>query len=147
MVYYWLWTNIWDKVFNNGPSKICGRQSLKNLKGHDLLKQTISFQIFQRLSSTNLTWSILEYFVSFAHWDDFSENYEIEFKLKLEHGTKKICNFILMLIIPLSKLLYFTLHKCKRLVNKVNTKYTFQLKVKDSRLILLLMLSKFKQIN
>ena len=25
---------IWDKVFKNGPSKICGRQSLKNLKGY-----------------------------------------------------------------------------------------------------------------
>ena len=23
----------WDKVFKNGPSKICGRQPLKNLKG------------------------------------------------------------------------------------------------------------------
>ena len=23
---------IWDKVFKNGPSKICGRQPLKNLK-------------------------------------------------------------------------------------------------------------------
>ena len=23
---------IWDKVFKNGPSKICGRQLLKNLK-------------------------------------------------------------------------------------------------------------------
>ena len=22
--------NIWDKVFKNGPSKICGRQPLKN---------------------------------------------------------------------------------------------------------------------
>ena len=22
----------WDKVFKNGPSKICGRQSLKNSK-------------------------------------------------------------------------------------------------------------------
>ena len=37
----------------NVPSKICGR----------LLKQTISLQIFSRLSSTNFTWSILEYFV------------------------------------------------------------------------------------
>ena len=26
--------NIWDKVFKNGPSKVCGRQSLKNLKGY-----------------------------------------------------------------------------------------------------------------
>ena len=29
---------IWDKVFKNGPSKICGRKSLKNLKGYGLLK-------------------------------------------------------------------------------------------------------------
>ena len=37
---------MWDKVFKNGPSKICGRQPLKNLKGYGLLKQAISFQIF-----------------------------------------------------------------------------------------------------
>ena len=36
----------WDKVLKNGPSKICGRQPLKNLKGYGLLKQTISLQIF-----------------------------------------------------------------------------------------------------
>ena len=36
--------NIWDKVFKNGPSKICGRQPLKNLKVYGLLKQTISLQ-------------------------------------------------------------------------------------------------------
>ena len=28
--------HIWDKVFENGPSKICGRQPLKNLKGYGL---------------------------------------------------------------------------------------------------------------
>ena len=27
----------WDKVFKNGPSKICERQPLKNLKGYGLL--------------------------------------------------------------------------------------------------------------
>ena len=27
----------WDKVFKNGPSKICGRQPLKNLKWYGLL--------------------------------------------------------------------------------------------------------------
>ena len=27
----------WDKVFKNGPSKICGRQPLKNLKEYGLL--------------------------------------------------------------------------------------------------------------
>ena len=31
----------WDKVFKNGPSKICGRQLLKNLRRHGLLKQLI----------------------------------------------------------------------------------------------------------
>ena len=46
---------------------ICGRQPLKNLNGqtYGLLKQTIPLQIFQRLSSTNFTWSILEYFVPY----------------------------------------------------------------------------------
>ena len=29
---------IWDELFKNGPSKICGRQPLKNLKGQGLPK-------------------------------------------------------------------------------------------------------------
>ena len=29
---------MWDKVFKNGPSKICGRQPLKDLKGHGMLE-------------------------------------------------------------------------------------------------------------
>ena len=33
-----LTTYLWDKVFKNGPSKICGRQPLKNLKRYGLLK-------------------------------------------------------------------------------------------------------------
>ena len=37
---------IWDKVFKNGPSKICERQPFKNLKAYGLLKQTISLKIF-----------------------------------------------------------------------------------------------------
>ena len=28
--------NRWNKVFKNGPSKICGRQPLKSLKGYGL---------------------------------------------------------------------------------------------------------------
>ena len=27
-------SDIWDKVFKNGTSEICGRQPSKNLKGH-----------------------------------------------------------------------------------------------------------------
>ena len=41
---------IWNKVFKNGPSNICGRQHLKNLKGFGLLWSN---------------GSILEYFVPF----------------------------------------------------------------------------------
>ena len=48
-------------VFKNGPSKICGRQPLKNLKWYGLSKQTISLQIFKWLFCRNFTWSILEY--------------------------------------------------------------------------------------
>ena len=36
----------WDKVFKIGPSKICGRQPLKNLKSYGQPKETISLQIF-----------------------------------------------------------------------------------------------------
>ena len=35
-----------DKVFKSEISKFCGRQTLKNVKGYRLLKQTISLQIF-----------------------------------------------------------------------------------------------------
>ena len=30
---------VWDKVFKNGPSNICGRQPLKNLKWYGLVRQ------------------------------------------------------------------------------------------------------------
>ena len=33
----------WDKVFKNRPSKICGRQPLKNLKGYGTIQSTILF--------------------------------------------------------------------------------------------------------
>ena len=33
--------SVWNKVFKSGPSKIYGRQPLKNLKGYGLLKHTI----------------------------------------------------------------------------------------------------------
>ena len=50
---------IWGKVLNNEPSKICKRQPLKNLRGYDLP------EVEERLSSTNFTWLILEYFVPY----------------------------------------------------------------------------------
>ena len=33
--------NNWNKVFKNGPSKLCGRQLSKNLKGCSLLKDEL----------------------------------------------------------------------------------------------------------
>ena len=36
--------SIWDKVFKSGPSKICGRQRLKNLKGYGLLKGHLHYK-------------------------------------------------------------------------------------------------------
>ena len=35
--------NKWDKVFKNGPSKICGRQPMKNLKGYGPLSRRCIF--------------------------------------------------------------------------------------------------------
>ena len=72
---------IWDKVFKNRLNKFCGRQPLKNLKGYGLLKQTISLQIFLRLSSTNFTLSILEYFVPFSGSNLHLEFAELSSKL------------------------------------------------------------------
>ena len=40
----------WGKVFKNGPSKICGRQPLKNSEGYDLLP----FRLFKGCLSENL---------------------------------------------------------------------------------------------
>ena len=63
---YLTMTNIWLKVFKNGPSKICGRQLLKNLKWYGLLTQNISLQNFNMPSSRNFTWFILEYLDPYA---------------------------------------------------------------------------------
>ena len=43
--YLYVNTKIWDKVFKNAPSTICGRQPLKNF-----------------------TWSILVYFIPYRHF-------------------------------------------------------------------------------
>ena len=41
-------TAIWDKIFKNGPSKICGGQPLKKLKGYGLLKLCIIHCLMQK---------------------------------------------------------------------------------------------------
>ena len=75
LFYHVVSIQIWDKVFKDRPSEICGRDSLKDLKWYGLLKQTISLQIFYRLSSTKFTWSILEYFVPYIVVELASEQF------------------------------------------------------------------------
>ena len=69
--------SIWDKVFKNGPNRICGRQLLKNLKGYCLLNQIVSLQIFERMYSTNFTWFILEGFVT-CNRLSYSQHFKVD---------------------------------------------------------------------
>ena len=48
---------MWDKVLKNEPSKICGRQPLKNFAR--------SIKICGRQPLKNFTWSILQYFAPY----------------------------------------------------------------------------------
>ena len=68
---------ILDKVFKNGPSKICGRQLLKSLKWYGLniflsiLKHiidfiTIFFGLFKAFQVGIVTWSKLSMWLKFA---------------------------------------------------------------------------------
>ena len=46
MLYQLSWLK-WDKVFKNGPSKICGGQVLKNLKWYGLLGRPYDYKSFK----------------------------------------------------------------------------------------------------
>ena len=52
----WLKIYIWDKVFKNGPSKICGRQPLKNLKEYGLLSLSTIFPAFTAFTAFVAEW-------------------------------------------------------------------------------------------
>ena len=38
---------IWDEIFKNKPTKICGRQPLKSLKGYDWQRRPCPFKFFK----------------------------------------------------------------------------------------------------
>ena len=42
---------MWDKVFKNGPRKICGRQPLKSLKGYGLHKHVFACDLQIRMQT------------------------------------------------------------------------------------------------
>ena len=75
----------------SGTIKICGRQPLKNLKVYGLpkqtIRQTIPLQIFQGLSSTNFTWSILEYFAPYVNPRQL-QMINFIWKMKVETGMQ-----------------------------------------------------------
>ena len=59
------WNCILDKVFKNGPSKICGRQPLKNLKKYDLLKAVFHKFYFVHFWTLCPIWIQAAYFFIF----------------------------------------------------------------------------------
>ena len=75
----------WDKVFKNGPSTISGRQSWRGM-----------VCLAQRVSFTNFTWSILEYYGPNILWNSLwctkPMTWLISSILHFAdlHGTKKI---------------------------------------------------------
>ena len=71
--------NIWDKVCKNGPSKICARQTLKNLKFYGLSQQIILLWIFKTCLPKSFNWFILEYFAQFL--SNFLTSYSVTLKL------------------------------------------------------------------
>ena len=54
---------MWDKVFENGPSKICGRQILKNLKEYGVLKIHITISNTETSSTRRNIYSPVDLFV------------------------------------------------------------------------------------
>ena len=52
--------NIWDKVFKNGPTKICGRQSLKNF-AWSILEYSVPFLNLFSMSSSSFFLNNYEY--------------------------------------------------------------------------------------
>ena len=64
-------TFIWDRVFKNEPSKICGRQPFKNLRCHGLLKHTSAFELSEQQCWINFEtaahrWKLEHHFFFFS---------------------------------------------------------------------------------
>ena len=114
---FWLFSFskiIWGKVFKNGPSKICGRQRYEDLKWYGLLRQTISLQIFKKLSSSNFTWSILEYFFPYQILTSFNITFSTLSITKI--SRKRIYNMtyiksFLEYVIEIMFLVYTTIYR------------------------------------
>ena len=79
--------NIWDKVFKNGPSKVCERQPLKILKWYGLLRQIcpILYTIHWRKGNQK---KILEFFIRGAPNTAFQIRH-------LTHRWTLLCYFLL----------------------------------------------------
>ena len=58
----------WDKLFKNGPSKICGRQSLKKLKGYFCLSKPYPSKFFTGCLPQILLGPFLNTLSKMCHW-------------------------------------------------------------------------------
>ena len=58
----------WDKLFKNGPSKICGRQSLKKLKGYCCLSKPYPSKFFTGCLPQILLGPFLNTLSKMCHW-------------------------------------------------------------------------------
>ena len=77
--------NIWDKVFKNGPSKICGRQPLKNVKGYGLLGPFLNTLSHLRLIIT----SAILYFAGVFFFRVVVDVFYLSFPIRISKaGTK-----------------------------------------------------------
>ena len=92
----------WDKVFKIGPSKICGRQPLKNLKGSGLLK--VRYSILCTIGSKFEYWWVLRFFTIF---EEKMFNTSTGFILVLT-SSPFLVKFILFPLIDLSESKGFT---------------------------------------
>ena len=79
-------SNIWDKVFKSGPSKICGRQPLKTSNGYGCLSRPYHFKFFKGCLLQILLGPLLN---TFFHLNKKLSNTEAELKKALL--VKKAC--------------------------------------------------------
>ena len=118
---------MWDKVFKNGPSKICGRQPLKYLKWYGLLEADHTPSNFLKAVSTNFTWFIPEYLVQYSVWRLFCELWTTPCS---EGGFKReCCNFgnpYLTLFNPTGKYMLKVNKKSLILVCRLSSKLTLK---------------------
>ena len=98
--------HIWDQEFKNRQSKICGRQSLKNLKGYGLPKAyflNFSFKFFKGCLPQILSGPFLNT-LSHIFLGILSTDYEVDI---FDHFFSWACLIISLCISHETKIMYY----------------------------------------